>query len=73
MLTLKPGATLYLDDPREIRKNTMLDRSVQAVMRRSEALKGRHFVTERCIAVQMSPVVAAPILAIRRRDFLPPE
>lgn len=66
--TLKPGETLYLDDPRDMKKNTMLDRSVQAAAFKSDILRGRRFSTARCIAVQTSPVVAKPILAIRRHD-----
>ncbi|MCW5706965.1 hypothetical protein [Shinella sp.] len=73
LLTLKPGETLYLNDSREINKKTMLERQVHIAMLKSEALKGRRFVTERCIAVQTSPVAATPILAIHRRDVLPPE
>lgn len=55
-------------EPRDTKKNTMLDRSVQAAAFKSDILRGRRFSTARCIAVQTSPVVAKPILAIRRHD-----
>lgn len=73
LLTLKPGETLYLDDPRDVRKNTLLDGAVQSAVFKSDALKGQKFSTERCIAVRTSPVTATPILAIRRQDLPPTE
>jgi hypothetical protein len=65
---LRPGETLYLDDPRDGLTVVPLDRVVQSAAAKSSALRGRRFSTRGWIAVQPSPVCAKRILAITRID-----
>ncbi|CAM5290261.1 hypothetical protein ATER59S_00527 [Aquamicrobium terrae] len=69
LLTLRPGETFYLDDLRDGPKATPLDRMVQSVAAKTNALKDRRFTTQGWIAVQVSQVQAKRILAIRRIDL----
>lgn len=68
LLMLRPGETLYLDDPRDGLTVAPLDRVVQSAAARSSALRGRRFSTRGWIAVQPSPVCAKRVLAITRID-----
>lgn len=70
LLMLRPGETLYLDDPRDGSTAAPLDRVVQSTAAKSSALMDRRFSTRGWIAVQPSPVCAKRILAITRIDHV---
>lgn len=70
LLTLKPGETFYLDDPRDGSKATPLDRVIQSVVVKTNTLKDRRFTTQGWIAVQASQVCAKRILAVTRIDHV---